>query len=306
MWRKSLAILGLLAVLALALAPLAPVSKAYTTGVAYITGPTGIVEATLEKTIVRQDVSVAANSTKYINYTLPGWVESVIVYIDNASDSVTLEALDANDSIVASATVVPLSSGYSVTLPASATKIALKNNLGSVWSGTITIVVQATIEFDIPLDGVTITVAEHPDGIYGEAQLNIRQISGPSGYLAVRELDTRFDSFFIDPTPERPNDHEVETLGGGWSETVPFRVIAYVNQPGTYTHELHVFFHTNDDTGPLEVEIASYTMTLQMNTDNTGTGTITEDDNGAGVGWKWLGVGMIAALVLVWLFRGGR
>lgn len=301
MWRRLAAFLGLLGVLVVLLSP---VSSAFAgpSGVAYVAGPS-VVEATIQKTILRQDVSIDANSTKYINYTLPGWVESVVVVIDNATDSVVLEALDSNDSVVATATVVPLSSGYSITLPGSATKLALKNNLGSIWSGTVTIVVQATVKFEIPLDGKTITITEHPDGgIYGEIQLNIKQISGPPGYLAVREFDSKFDSYFIDTTPERSSDHEVETTGAGWSETVPFRVVAYVDQPGTYTHSLDIYFTVQDNSGsgPLEYKVSSYQMSVSMTGQGSGTGTVTED-SGFRISWGSLGIGIVAGLLLVLL-----
>jgi len=226
-------------------------------------------KAILQVSVYESAVSYAANGSIDINVSVPSWlsgyVDAVVVHIYNASGQTQLAAYDANNTQLATASVVPLSSGYSVTLPADTTKVTLSGS--QAWSGTLKIVVESTIEFQVtPPTQITIANGQ------GEGLAHIKQVSGPAGQIYLVELDPNFDISFRDETPEYQGDTFVETTGAGWEADVPI-VVTTSAQPGTYNVDVTMYFKAQD-VGALEVATLSFTFDLSGDT-GTGSGSTT-------------------------------
>jgi len=129
-------------------------SFAFTYGTVHISGPTSV-EATISAKIVdSQAVNVNANGTYRFNITppkgwdLPGVIDAVIVKVSSTASGAKLVALDANGTQIATADIVPLSSGFSMTFPGNTASVEIQNLGTSIWQGTITILVQSIAKFN--------------------------------------------------------------------------------------------------------------------------------------------------------------
>ena len=225
--------------------------------------------ATLRYAVYSSDVSIAANSTFDIPVNVPDWlsghVDAIRVYIINASGSASLTALDANNTKLVTADVIPLSSAYELTLPANTAKISL--GVTSPWNGTVTIIVESGIDFDVNIPS-PITIHNGS----AEVTAHVTQKSGPAGKIALGDDNPYIDIKFRDPQPEYSGDDWVETSGAGWEADIPVVITAGGVKPGTYVVTVTMYFSAQD-VGTLEVKKMSFTFDLSG--DSTGSGSTT-------------------------------
>ncbi|MEB3861467.1 MAG: hypothetical protein GSR84_04515 [Desulfurococcales archaeon] len=311
--KRLVLALPILAILGLALAP---VSQAYTSGVVYLP-PSVSFKATYEKTIVgSMQFSVDANSTKSIdlrNYTLPGSIDAVIVKIDSASGQAKLSAKDANGNTIATADIVPLSSGFVTTLPGTTRIIDIQNLATSIWNGTITVVVQSGIDVDLEFQQTSITVV-NGQGI-ASADLVVKNLpEAGSVNLVVYSVQPRasFQASFQDPNDV---DNDGKTMDDSFiylkahsdpanPVTHPVQVkITTGPQPGTYSVTLRMYYHpgTQLDVDPAPPSdqgqpLGDVSLSVALQDTGSGTATIQPDkDNTIAIPVTWA----LAVLFLV-------
>ena len=320
--------LALPVLVALALA-FVPIGQAYTSGVVYLP-PSVSFKTTYEKTIVDQmQFSVNANSTKSIdlrNYTLPGIIHAVIVKIDGASGNVKLTAKDENGTAVASADVVPLASGYTVTLPGSTRVIDIQNSLNAIWNGTITIIVQATNKVELEFEETQIVITSGV-GI-ANAEIVVYRLA-EAGSLGLSVYDVRprasFDVMFVDPSDvdgdgKTSNDEFIYVKAHNDASNparYPVQVkIIPPSRPGTYsvTLNMHYLAGVQMDVDPWPPGAQPETLgtiSLSVALQDTGSGTVTvqpdEDDNTiAGIPVKWALAVLFLLVIVAILMSMGR
>jgi len=312
-----------LAVLAMLLAP---VSSAYASGVVYLP-PKASFKATYEKTIVdAMQFSVNANSTKSIdlrNYTLPGSIDAVIVKIDQASGSAKLMAKDENGTAVATADIIPLSSGYTVTLPGTTRVIDIQNLATSVWEGVITITIKSSMEAELVFQQSSITI-QNGVGI-ANAQIVVKSLPEGSLSLSVAEVSpypgVLWEAKFMDPNDvdndgKTSNDEFIYQPGHNdpnnpATYNVQVKIQVGNTAPGTYTAELRMWLHEGvqldvDPPNPSDqpVKLGDVTLTVALQDDQSGSATVAppeEDNTIAGIPLKWAVAGLFF-LLLVFLF----
>lgn len=206
--------------------------------------------------VYEQAVSVAANSTQTINITLPqGWtssmIDAVIVTVKNATGSIDLSAKDSAGTVVASATVVPLSSGYQITLPPSTVTIELANSDTAAWNGTIVIYVQATAEFK--LSNVPSQLNLQAGGSTSFSAL-VEQVSGPAGLLywtsEVTKNGVATSDISVSYYWAANGQQTVETTGAGWTGTVVFSLTASPQAAGQYSMKLTMYYEEYSSGSP--------------------------------------------------------
>lgn len=266
-----------------------------------------VVSVPLRYTVFESSVSVAANSSYSINVSsvipnaLRGYINDVKVIVVNASGTVKLHALDANGSTLATADVVPLSTAYQVTLPNTTAVIQLGS--AKEWSGTVKIVVESTIKFDVNMPD-KIVVKEGT----GEGTAHIKEIAGPPGQIYLIELNPNFDVKFKDPTPEYSGDDFVETNGTGWEADVPVVVTAGNVQPGTYNVNVEMWFKVSDK--GTNVMCANLSLALDIGTGGGGNGGDSNHLSDLMSKLKnkevmiGIGVGVIALLLIAFMVAG--
>jgi len=223
-------------------------------------------------------------------------IEAVVVKVSSTASGAKLVALDANGTQIATADIVPLSSGFSMTFPGNTASVEIQNLATSVWQGTITILVQSTIKFNFTFpDQITVQNGQ------GQGTVFARQVSGPAGKIFILDSSTKFDVKFKDPTPEYSGDYMVETTGAGWSDNIPLVVTAGSVSPGSYSVSFKVYFQ---DQNGLKAELATYSMSITLNSQGQGQATVQPVDEGSSK-WKYAGIGVVAGLILAMLFLGG-
>ena len=242
------------------------------------------------------------NSTQTITVTVPDWLKSYsnvyIKYDLNGSGSIDLRALK-NGTQLLSSTIVPLSTGEAKGV-VSLSDIPDTIELGStqVWKGSITLVVESTVEFQIQIVTPTIYVRNGT----GTGQLNITQVSGPAGKIFMVETDLAFDAYLVDPTPEYSGDHMVETTGAGWNQVVDFKVVAGNVQPGTYNLQVQLWF----ESGTLSVQIGDLSVSLASSgSSNTTTSWLDFNISNSKAKYALLGFAVAFIFALLFLVMGG-
>ena len=312
--RLALA-LPILAILGLALAP---VSQAYTSGVVYLP-PSVTFKATYEKTIVdSMQFSVNANSTKSIdlrNYTLPGSIDAVIVKVTGASGQAKLTAKDANGNAVASADIIPLSSGYTVTLPGNTRVIDIQNSLNAIWNGTITIVVQTTNRVTLEFQQTQIVITS---GIgIANADIVVYRLAeaGSLGLTVFRvQPIASFNIYFADPNDvdgdgKTSNDKFIYVQAHN-DENNPARYPVQVkivppSQTGTYSVTLRMYYHPGvqldvDPPAPPGDQgqpLGDVSLSVALQGDQSGTATVQSDDEG--IDWETVKYALAFLFLLV-------
>ena len=291
--RLGLAVLA--AVLSALLAAAPVLAAAAANGVVYVSGPSHV-EVPIYYTVVNaKNVSIDANGTYVLNVSVPsGWTpEAVIVNINTNETGARITALDANGTALASADIVPLSTGYYISLPGNTSKVKI-TSLGAVWHGTITVLVESSVKFDFEWPQ-KITVVNGT----GKATVKVKQVAGPPGQIFIVETEQKFDVYFDDPTPEYTDDHMVETTGAGWSADVPMVVLSSA-APGTFKIPIYVYFKAK---GGVQTEVAE--VNLGINLPGGGGNGGSSATAALHVNAKWLGLGIIFLLFL-FLLAGGK
>lgn len=310
---------GVLA-LALALGLVAVMVGALSTGVLYLP-PSVSLKASWEKTILQDyAVSVNANSTYTIDisqYTSGiASIEAVKVIVRDASATATIKALDANGNVLAQADIVPLSGGYVVTFPGNTANITIENLATSVWNGTITVVVQSSIDVKLVFQQTQVTVVGGQALVPATIEVYSLPASG-SVSLTVDRVD--FSVAFEDPSDV---DGDGKTVGdsfiylqaysGSTPQTYDVQVkITTSAGPGTYTIKITMWFHEGvkleGDPNDNPVAIGDMSLTAVL-TDGSTTATaspgIIEDIKSRG--WVKYAIVGLAGIIIGMLFLGGR
>ncbi len=196
-------------------------------------------------------VSFSGNTTMTLSYT-PPWPASVIEHVylkyEGSGDQVVIRALDSNGTSLGEVTVVPLASGSAsgvIELAGVPTQLAIDpgQTSSAVWNGTVTIVVQSTVQFNVT--GLPSSVSVAPGSSSG-FDLKVSQTAGPSGTLSW--TDTFYKSGQI--TYDLSADYSwasnglatVDTTGAGWSDNCTVTITASSSAAGTYTGVFKLYF----------------------------------------------------------------
>ncbi len=307
---------GLALLLALAITLALPAS-AQASGVIYLP-PYMDVDTVLEKTVIdNMAVTVNANSSYTIDLaqriTGIGRVDSVKVIVSRASGSATVKALDANRNVLAKADIVPLASGFTVTLPGNTAFISIENLVTSVWNGSITVVVMSSIDVRLTFQQTQVQV------VGGQAVVPavIEVYSLPqAGSVSLTDDRVDFEVSFEDPNDV---DRDGRTVGdsfiylqaysGSTPKTYSVQVkITTSAAPGTYTLKITMWLsegtQLEGDTGANAVAIGSVTLTASITDESSGT--ITMATRSVSGEWVKYALAGLAGIILGILFLGGR
>ena len=230
-------------------------------------------------------VSFSGNTTMTLSYT-PPWPASVIEHVylkyEGSGDQVVIRALDSNGTSLGEVTVVPLASGSAsgvIELAGVPTQLAIDpgQTSSAVWNGTITIVVQSTVQFNVT--GLPSSVSVAPGSSSG-FDLKVSQTAGPSGTLSW--TDTFYKSGQI--TYDLSADYSwasnglatVDTTGAGWSDNCTVTITASSSAAGTYTGVFKLYFTpVGSTTQVLVAQIDMVFTDSSSNSTNTTTTTTT-------------------------------
>ena len=319
--RRLLAVLPVLLAIAIGLA--APLASAYTSGVVYLP-PRASFSVPYEKVVAEGlTVQVPAASTDANGNTVPGTntidlaqytsglagIQAIKVRVTDASGQVTLKAVDANGSVIAQADVIPLASGYEVTLPGTTANITIENLMQNIWQGTITIVVQTSIDVELQFQQSQITVV----GGQGLAPATIVVKSLPAaGSLSLSDDRLDFSVTFSDPSDvDQDGKTDSDTHIYVQSHSDPNNPATYDVQvkvstsaaPGTYTVKLYLYYYEGlrldvDPPAPGVEGQKIGELTLNVALQDDGTGTVQPQPVEDGIPVKWA----LAVLFLVIIF----
>ena len=297
-------ILLLIPLMLLALA--APVLAQAGTVTFYVENPTFQGEV---YTVVFND-TVALNGTSTapdtFNISIPQQGQKVIVRVDNASASATLEALDASGNSLFSASIVPLSSGLSLELPGDTATVKLVAN--NAWSGSITVTVVDLVQFT--LLSVTPSSIEIAPGGAKTVTLNFRQESGQAGYawLMLNEQDTPNAGYFtLVSDPDNDGVFYVATPGAGGTFSIQAEIqVSRYAQPGQYRLYIDALWSDVPPQSASDYDVRQTVLVATVDLAADGSGTATFDSADQGVDWKWFGVGAVVVLGLVFIAASGK
>ena len=177
-----------------------------------------------------QTVSIPANGTVTIDVNIPSYlnasdVAAVHVVADNISGEIQLQAYSGNNT-VATATIVPLGSGYHQTLPPTVDKIVLSSS--AVANATIKVYLETSqAEFRIILNKTSISLAP---GEQADIGITVEQLSGPKLYTWFTEQYTeplQAEVYYKSGTILVPWDsqHAIVSQGQGWTKDGIARII---------------------------------------------------------------------------------
>ena len=226
--------------------------------------------------------------------------DTVIVKVFDASHSVDLVALDANNTEIARADVIPLATGYSVTLPKETTVIKIENLAAQVWSGTITVIVQSTVDIDIQFGQTQVNIVAG----YAEVPATVVVYTAPDGSLILKEGNyyTEFDVKFKEGMIQVPAHSDPAN-----PLNIPATIaIATTAQPGTYNLVLEAWFNYSQVNASAKLAELNLTITLAG---DAGATTDTSDDGGlldVNVGPAAVAVLLLGALLVGAAFVASR
>ena len=253
--------------------------------------------ATVSIPIYSKTIAIPANTPYVINVTVPEGVkaDAIKVIIVDYTESIQLKAYEGSTK-VADITVVPLSTGFSTVLPANTTTIELSNPI-SVWEGTITVLVETSVEFQVTPPSTIIV----KNGT-GTGNMYVKQVSGPAGKIFLLDDSLDFDVSFRDPEPEYPGDYVVETTGAGWSANVPV-VVSSTAKPGTYSIKIQMWYSPLGDVGVQPTLVATFNLSLDTTAATSG---LTEVKEWLKDKWMYVGAGLIILILLLMLIPKRR
>ncbi|MEM4976673.1 MAG: hypothetical protein QXT64_05050 [Desulfurococcaceae archaeon] len=253
-----------------------------------------IYRATISIPIYSKTIAIPANTPYVINVTVPEGVkaDAIKVIIVDYTESIQLKAYEGSTKI-ADITVVPLSTGFSTVLPANTTTIELSNPT-QVWEGTITVLVETSVEFQVTPPS-TIIVRNGT----GTGNMYVKQVSGPAGKIFLLDDSLDFDVSFRDPEPEYPGDYVVETTGAGWSANIPV-VVTSTAKPGTYSIKIQMWYSPLGDVGVQPTLVATFNLSLDTSAGGL-SGSISEVKEWLKDKWMYIGAGLIILILLFML-----
>ena len=228
--------------------------------------------------------------------------DAIRVFVKDASGSVTVKALDSSGATLAQADVVPLSSGYEVTFPGTTVTLGFENLASQVWQGTITVVVESTIDIDLEFKVNQVNITNG----YGEAPAEVVVYSAPQGYVRLLEYDPNpSDSISIlslfDVT-FKGNYGRVDIPAHSDPQNplrIPATVAITASAPaGTYDVGVRMYFY--DSVTQTEVEVADLSLTVSLSGDASGTAEVSQEES-EGFNWKAFGIGAVAVVAVLLL-----
>ncbi|MEM3948254.1 MAG: hypothetical protein QXM76_01500 [Zestosphaera sp.] len=248
-----------------------------------------IYRATIDIPIYSKTIAIPANTTYTINITIPSGINAtaVKVVMSGYSENVKLTAY-ADTTKVAEVSVVPLASGeFSTVLPADTTKIEFLSV--KVWEGTITVLVESIIGFQVtPPSSINVVNGT------GTGIMRIKQVRGPAGSLILIDNSPDFEVKFRDPEPEYEGDYVVETTGAGWEADVPVVVTTGTAKPGTYSINVQMWFIPPDTIQPTLVATFNLSIDTQVSMFDQAKEFIKDK-------WMYVGAGLIIILILLFM-----
>ncbi len=271
--------------------------------------------------VYNKTVNIAANGSVTIDVTLPPkWTSSdvaaVIVQAKDVTSSIDLTAKDSSGATVATSTIVPLSTGYSVTLPASTSQIVLAAS--SAANATIIVYVQSNpVSFDLTVEKTSVTLKPGQTAwIHG----TLVQKSGPGGWvwgtlsvtspLAARAYWGTFNTGDIPPSTADIGN-PIDTTGANWSKQFSIHIDATnvaPDQGGQYTISLKFYYDALFET-PVNATNAQLVATLAL------TGTISNTTSSVSdwvsqhsdqLKWAIAGAGVVFGLLFLMALFGKK
>lgn len=306
----------LVAVLLLGMPFLAGVASAEGTAAAYVTAPQSI-SFQLSIPVHDAPVTVPAATTDANGNTVPGTQtiqlsipagitpDAVIVRIEQATGAAKLVALDAAGTAIASYDVVPLSTGYTATLPGNTATITIENyDLNESWSGTVVVEVVQLVSFTLVSAPTKIIV---PVGQTVTETFVFKQDSGPAGRFYLQGYDPiGITVISEDPTPETASDMYIETTGAGWQGDVLVKVTVQAGTPaGTYNIQVKGYFQDSSGSLPNPVEFDAFKITMSVDTAGTATGDVQTDDEGIDMKLVLAGAAILLLAIIILRNKGG-
>ena len=301
--------LGILAVL-LALVALAPIGLAANT--LSINAEVHTFNITIVKPVFNKSITIAANGTYTINVTLPkNWTPSDVAAIhivaEDVSTQFTLSAKDVNGTVLATGTVVPLSSGWQMTLPPDTAKIELSTENPA--NATIVVYVQSDpIKFKVSLekDSITMKIGDTA-WVHGV----IQQVSGPPVFLWGKievtnplKANAYWGTYNTGdvPDPNKAIGTSIYTDGANWTGKFSIHVdTTSMSEKEKGTYKVTLMFYASPDYGE-ESTNAQLVATVNL------AGTLSNDGflnlNTSNVDAKSVGIGAVVALVFALVFMG--
>ena len=299
---------SLLAVFLLAVFVLAPLGAYAENGLTIsISAETYETQFTLE--VYNASMSLAANTSQTINVTLPNnWSQSDIEYVlvhVNTDAPIQLSAV-ANGSVVATADVVPLSSGYTVTLPM-ADQIQLAAASQAATAQVQVYLVTKPANFSLSLATKSVNLYS---GDTQWLEINVKQLDGPRVFVYFSSAYNYNISGFNaqvfkndKTTPYEGAVYGVWTSGAGWNDTAYLRL--YWDGSGQETNLVVKIILYADPDGPDGPVRPMSVAVVDLSGSITDTiASLTQDDNNAK--YLGLGAGVVVGLVLALLFLGGQ
>ena len=299
-----------LATLLLAIVALAPIGLAANT--LSINAEVHTFNITIVKPIFNKSITIAANGTYTINVTLPkNWtskdVAAIHVVAEGVTNQFTLAAKAGNGTTLATGTVVPLSSGWQMTLPPDTAKIELSTTNAA--NATIIVYVQSDpVTFKVSLDQNSVSLKIGDTAwVHGV----IQQVSGPPVFLwgklevtSPLKASAYWGMYNSGDVPPSNSDigNSQYTDGANWTGKFSIHVDATsMTEKDKGTYKVTLLFYASPDYGE-ESTNAQLVATVNL------AGTLSNDGflnlNTSNVDAKSVGIGAVVALVFALVFMG--
>lgn len=220
--------LALAPILLLAILLITPIGAAASTATVTIDVQSFTAQFTLQ--VYNATLSLAANTTQSITVSLPSnWtssdIQAVIVHV-NTDQKLSLAAKDANGTQIAAADVIPLSSGYTVTLPPETATIDLTASQAA--QASVTVYLQSVnVTFTLTPSSDSITVYPNDPAWMS---ISVKQTGGPKVYVYFNLDYNRSNGFTASifqsdkATPYNDATNGKWTSGQGWTDTAYLRL----------------------------------------------------------------------------------
>ena len=263
---------------------------------------------TFTSQVIQKSVSIPANGSISINITKPAGFWSnhtayMVVAVSNVTSNIQLAAY-AGAQQVAQATVVPLSSAYTQTLPPNTDKITLSS--GAVANATVTVyLVSDSVQFKLSLNKTSVTLQR---GGHAEIGLTLEQVSGGPVYVwptVQADYPLLANVYYIDANGHRvPWNSQTAPVskGSGWKQN-GLTTIDWPEDGTAKSNTAHVRIYFYADPNGVNPESAQLVAAVELS--GPMTGNVANLASQHNVSAKTLGIGIIALFALFLLFSGG-
>ena len=275
-------------------------------------------EVSLNVPVYNETVSIAANSTHTITVSLPAnWttddIQAVHVIARGVTGEISLAAKDANGSVLATGTIVPLSTEYHQTLPPTTKTIEL--SAGAAANATIIVLVQSKpIKVTVQLYESKISLEP---GTAGWVHGKMTVVDGPAG-IYIWTQTTATDPLLAKTYRGIFNPGDIPDPNKEWDgmafyyqpgDTQEFSVLidaSHVTQDKQGEYRVTVNFYASpefDGDSASPGENAQLVATVQL---SGSLGELVSDLGGDNIDAKSFGVGVAVALILGIAFLSTR